>query len=93
MSSAGSCALSDLSLIHISRRNHEAEQEKGVIGYADHLVSNDKKYDGIMAYLLGRVLVIDTIDHAVVIAKKYHYSLHMVTLEGEYLSPVSYTHL
>lgn len=33
------------------------------------------------------VLVIDTIDHAVVIAKKYHYSLHMVTLEGEYLSP------
>ena len=69
------------------RRNHEAEQEKGVIGYADHLVSNDKKYDGIMAYLLGRVLVIDTIDHAVVIAKKYHYSLHMVTLEGEYLSP------
>ena len=69
------------------RRNHEAEQEKGVIGYADHLVSNDKKYDGIMAYLLGRVLVIDTIDHAVVIAKKYHYSLYMVTLEGEYLSP------
>lgn len=69
------------------RRNHEAEQEKGVIGYADHLVSNDKKYDGIMAYLLGRVLVIDTIDHAVAIAKKYHYSLHMVTLEGEYLSP------
>ena len=69
------------------RRNHEAEQEKGVIGYADHLVSNDKKYDGIMAYLLGRVLVIDTIDHAVVIAKKYHYFLHMVTLEGEYLSP------
>ena len=69
------------------RRNHETEQEKGVIGYADHLVSNDKKYDGIMAYLLGRVLVIDTIDHAVAIAKKYHYSLHMVTLEGEYLSP------
>ena len=52
------------------RRNHEAEQEKGVIGYADNLVSNDKKYDGIMAYLLGRVLVIDTIDHAVAIAKK-----------------------
>ena len=61
------------------RRNHEAEQEKGVIGYADHLVSNDKKYDGIMAYLLGRVLVIDTIDHAVVIAKKYHYSCLLYT--------------
>ena len=56
------------------RRNHEAEQEKGVISYADHLVSNDKKYDGIMAYLLGRVLVIDTIDHANCDRKKIHYS-------------------
>ena len=31
--------------------------------------------------------MVDTIDHAIALAKKNHYSLHIVTLEGEYLSP------
>jgi len=70
-----------------NKKNEEALKEQGVIGIANQLVKNNKKYDGIMAYLLGRVLVIDSIEHAIVIARKYHYSLHMVTLEGEYLSP------
>ncbi|MGN0291572.1 MAG: chromosome segregation protein SMC [Lachnospiraceae bacterium] len=69
------------------RKNEDAQKEKGVLGYANELVKHDKKYTGIMAYLLGRVLVVDTIDHAIAIARKYHYSLHMVTLEGEYFSP------
>lgn len=69
------------------RKNEDAEKEKGVLGYANELVRCDSQYAGIMAYLLGRVLVIDTVDHAIAIARKYHYSLHMVTLEGEYFSP------
>ncbi len=64
-----------------------AKREQGVIGVADELVSNDAKYNGITAYLLGRVLVVDTVDHATTIARKYHYSMHIVTLEGEYLAP------
>ncbi len=40
-----------------------------------------------MSYLLGRVIVVDQIDHAVVLARESHYSLHIVTLEGEHLSP------
>ncbi len=59
----------------------------GVLGMANTLVRVDPKYDGIMAYLLGRVVVADTIDHALALAKEFHYSLHIVTLEGEYLSP------
>lgn len=69
------------------RRNEEVGKENGVIGYANELLKYDKKYSGVMAHLLGRILVVDTIDHAVVIARKYHYSLNMVTLEGEHLSP------
>ena len=38
-------------------------------------------------YLLGRVLVVDNIDHAIAIGKKYRHSLRMVTIEGESLSP------
>ena len=59
----------------------------GVLGMANELVQTDAVYDGIMAYLLGRVVVVDTIDHAIALAKEFHYSLHIVTLEGEYLSP------
>ena len=62
-------------------------KEEGVIGNANTLVKSDKQYDGIMAYLLGRVFVVDTIDHAIALARKSRFSLHIVTLEGEYLSP------
>ena len=37
--------------------------------------------------MLGRILVINHIDNAVKIAKKYHYSIRIVTLEGELLVP------
>ncbi len=68
-------------------KNETALKETGVIGLANELVKCESKYDEIAAYLLGRVLVVDTIDHAIALAKKNHYSLHIVTLEGEYLSP------
>jgi chromosome segregation protein len=68
-------------------KNEAALGEPGVIGLANQLVKCDSKFDEVAAYLLGRVLVCDTIDHAIALAKKNHYSLHIVTLEGEYLSP------
>ncbi|MDY3796521.1 MAG: chromosome segregation protein SMC [Agathobacter sp.] len=68
-------------------KNEAALDEKGVIGIANRLITCDPKFDEVAAYLLGRVLVVDTIDNAIALAKKNHYSLHIVTLEGEYLSP------
>lgn len=65
----------------------EALKETGVIGLASDLVSTEKEYTGLTRYLLGRVLVVDHIDHAIAIARKYHHSLRMVTIEGESLSP------
>ncbi|MCR5595950.1 MAG: chromosome segregation protein SMC [Lachnospiraceae bacterium] len=68
-------------------KKKEALNEKGVIGLADSLVKVDKKYSDVAKYLLGRILVVDNIDNAVKIARKYKYSLRMVTKEGEYLTP------
>ncbi len=68
-------------------KNEAALGETGVLGIANQLVKNDSKYDEVVAYLLGRVLVVDKIDNAIALAKKNHYSLHIVTLEGEYLAP------
>ena len=62
-------------------------EEKGVIGVADELVSIDKKYSNVAKAMLGRIVVVDNVDHAVKIARKYDYSIRMVTLEGELLVP------
>ncbi len=62
-------------------------EEKGVIGVADELVSIDKKYANVAKAMLGRIVVVDNVDHAVKIARKYDYSIRMVTLEGELLVP------
>ncbi|MBO6163952.1 MAG: chromosome segregation protein SMC [Lachnospiraceae bacterium] len=65
----------------------EALRETGALGVASELVETQDEFLGIARYLLGRYLVVDTIDHALAIASKYRYSLNLVTLEGELLSP------
>ena len=66
--------------------NEKALLEKGVIGLACDLVTIEKPCENIAKYLLGRVVVVDNIDNALVIARKYNYTLRMVTLEGELLN-------
>lgn len=60
---------------------------KGYIGIASNLVSYDKKFEKIVTGLLGRTLVVDNIDNAILIAKKYSYGFKIVTLQGDVLSP------
>lgn len=64
----------------------QALKEQGAIAKASELVQIEAQYRGMIEQLLGKILVVDTIDHAIVIAKKYQYSLRIVTLEGELLS-------
>ncbi len=65
----------------------DALKEKGVIGLADTLVRTDARYRNVAKTMLGRIVVVDNVDNAVKIAKKYNYSIRMVTLEGELLVP------
>ena len=80
-----------LPLTGVESRDHfprkEALDEAGAIGLASTLVQAEKQYEGVVSYLLGRVLVVQEIDAAIRIARKYRHSIHIVTLEGEYLSP------
>ncbi len=68
-------------------KNTDVLKEKGVIGMADELVKVDKKYKDVARSLLGRIVVVDNVDNAVKIAGKFHYSVRMVTTEGELLVP------
>ncbi|MCR4787828.1 MAG: chromosome segregation protein SMC [Lachnospiraceae bacterium] len=68
-------------------KNPEALNEKGAIGMADELVNTDKKYRNVAKAMLGRIVVVDNVDNALKIARKFGYGIRMVTLEGELLVP------
>ncbi|MBP5224244.1 MAG: chromosome segregation protein SMC, partial [Lachnospiraceae bacterium] len=60
--------------------------EPGVLGTCDEFIQCDDKYRNIAKYLVGRFLCVDNVDHALAIARKYRYSLRIVTLDGEFLN-------
>ncbi|KPU43938.1 chromosome partition protein Smc [Oxobacter pfennigii] len=58
----------------------------GFLGFANELITYEKKYFNIIKSLLGRVIVADNMDNAIGIAKKISYSMKVVTLEGEVIN-------
>ena len=68
-------------------KNPEALNEKGALGMADELVHVEKEYRDVAKAMLGRIVVVDNVDNAVKIARKFQYGIRMVTLEGELLVP------
>jgi len=65
----------------------EVLDEEGVIGMADEIVTTDKRYKDVAKAMLGRIVVVDNVDNAIAIARKYKYGVRMVTLEGELFVP------
>lgn len=57
--------------------------EMGVLGVASDLITYDMVYDNVMQSLLGRTVIIENMDTAITLSKKYHYQYRIVTLEGE----------
>lgn len=66
---------------------HGILAEIGVIGTAYDLVSFEEKFRQLALYLLGRILVVENLDRAVQLAKKYRHQYKIVTLEGDILNP------
>ena len=64
----------------------EVSRCTGYIGMAYELISYDKKYDGIMKSLLGRVAVFDNIDNAIAVSREFGYKFKTVTLDGDILN-------
>lgn len=62
------------------------ERCAGFIGMADTLVQVDKQYREIISAQLARTVVVETIDHAIAVAKQYAYRFRIVTLDGQVLN-------
>lgn len=61
------------------------KNEKGVLGFGPECVSCDSKYDSIISYLLGRVVLVDSMESAIRISRKYR-GILVVTLDGEIIN-------
>ena len=61
--------------------------ESCVLGTAVDCISFDNKYAHIFQYLLGRTLVVSSMDDAIGLQKKYNQQLRIVTLTGEQFQP------
>ena len=61
-------------------------QDKGFVGLAYDLVSYDKQYDGIIANLLGRTIVAQTLADAIRMSKNNSNRLRIVTLDGQLIN-------
>lgn len=62
------------------------ENCEGYIANASRIVGYDPKFSGIIASLLGRIVIAEDIDTATVIAKKYGYKFRIVTLDGQVIN-------
>ena len=60
--------------------------EKGVIGLAIDIVKYDAKYDILMSSQLGSTVVVEDLDVANYIARKYSHAFRIVTLDGDVIA-------
>lgn len=63
------------------------EQCRGYVGIAEGLVSCDDRYREIIRNLLGRIVITEDMDAAVVMSKKYGGRFKIVTLDGQVMNP------
>ncbi len=81
---AGRATFLPLSSIKIKNYPEKGiEKESGFIGIASDLIECDEKFSIVSEFLLGGTVIIDNIDNAIAISKKYKNAIKLVTLAGE----------
>ena len=61
-------------------------KQPGVIGIAEELVDYDLKYEIAMQHLLGNTLVIQDLDAAIALTRRFRPNARLVTLDGELIN-------
>lgn len=86
---AGRATFYPLTTIRAQERGRDydgLERSTGFVSWADELVSCDYEYRNIIKYLLGRVVVYDTLDHATDAARSKGWRIRAVTLDGQQIN-------
>lgn len=69
------------------RRDVSLLQAKNIVGLASELVKHEAKYNRLVDYLLGRVVITRDLDTAVALGRNLRGYSRIVTLEGDTVSP------
>lgn len=85
---AGRLTFLPIQSIRGGQAGHDASlvNAEGFKGFGVECISFDSKYQKIMEYLLGRVVVVDKLENAVKLSKNRGSGLRFVTLEGEVIN-------
>ncbi len=70
----------------IDEKANKLYLSKGFLGIASRLLVYNEKYRGIMNNLLGRTVIVDNLDNAVQIARKFSHAFRIVTLDGDVIN-------
>lgn len=68
-------------------RDLDSMKRQGYIGIASDLLDYPAEIDAIIKNLLGRIVIVNNLDNAVLIAKRFNQSFRIVTLEGDVMNP------
>lgn len=61
-------------------------KQQGVLGVASDLIKYDKKYEQIILNLLGRTVIVENMDTAIIVSKENGHNFKIVTLDGDIIS-------
>nr|MCQ2399344.1 hypothetical protein [Clostridia bacterium] len=83
--------LTFLPITSVKPRNRRPEldmaiREKGALGEATALVEYSKEYSNVISALLEDTLIVEDMNSATLIAKKYSFSFKIVTLDGDVIA-------
>lgn len=67
----------------LNRENRECLRMNGVLGVASELITYSNKYDNVFSSLLGSTVIVDNLDNAAEVARKFNSAFKVVTLDGE----------
>lgn len=59
----------------------------GFVGVASELITTDPRYRSVVENLLGRTVIVENIDNAISMAKRYGNHFKIVTLDGQVMNP------
>ena len=83
----GRASFLPLTAVKGKRLDKIRSKEKGIIGIASDLIEFDKKYEQIILNLLGRTVIVDTMQTAIAVAKLEGYAYKIITLQGDIINP------
>ena len=71
----------------LGNRTLDVLNDKAVRGLASELVECERQFDGAIDYLLGRILIVETLEDATRLARRCDNGARLVTLDGELVLP------